>query len=185
MRCRGLVVDRKGCEGVGGLSTLEQRLVVPFHLYMMGGNARTYLPTVRDAVVGASVTVTADNVRDLLRASWRPMVMGAWFALALPTGSVRDEVVAAMDRAQGSLTAVPLAAVSTRLAGPDAIGAMETYLAWAGDPLRRDGSYGVVCAAIAHLGETPPEAPTAQDVEIFGSLLEIASGLRSSFEAAR
>jgi hypothetical protein len=166
---------------------MEQRLVAPFYLSMMGANALTLESDERSQLVRVSTTATVGEVRQLLGSGWqwRPLVMGTWFALALPSDEIRDDVVAAMTSAAGGLTAPPLAAVSALLADGEAIGAMRTYAEWIADPIRRDGSYELVSAAIAHLGGTPPVGPSSAAMETFQSLYQRADDLRHAFRTAR
>ncbi|MFD6445920.1 hypothetical protein ACFWEJ_12525 [Promicromonospora sp. NPDC060204] len=172
-------------EVVVTLSELEQRLVAPFYLQMMGFGAAGLEPKLRDEMVRVSTTATIDEVRQLLRSGWRPLVMGTWFALAMPGDEIKDDVVTAMASSAGGLTAPPLAAVSALLAGAEAIGAMQTYAEWIGDPARRDGSQEVVAAAIADLGGTPPVVASPAAVSDFRALYQRADQLRHAFRAAR
>ena len=167
------------------LSELEQRLVAPFYLPMMGVGAAGLEPELLDELVRVSTTVTLDEVRQLLGSGWRPLVMGTWLALAMPGDEIKDGVVTAMTSSAGGLTAPPLAAVSALLAGVEAIGAMQTYVESIGDPARRDGSYEVVAAAIAHLGGTPPVAASPAAISAFRELYQRADELRQAFRAAR
>lgn len=167
------------------LSELEQRLVAPFYLPMMGVGATGLEPELRDELVQVSATMTLDEVRQLLRSGWRPLTMGTWFALAMPGDEIKDDVLTAMASSAGGLTATPLAAVSALLAGAGAIGAMQTYAEWIGDPARRDGSYEVVASAIAHLGGTPPVVASPTAVTAFQALYQRADELRNAFRFAR
>lgn len=166
---------------------MEQRLVAPFYLSMMGAGALTLEPGQRSELVQVSTTATVGEVRQLLGSGWqwRPLVMGTWFALALPGDAIKEHVVTAMASSAGGLTAPPLAAVSALLAGAEAIGAMQTYAEWIADPSRRDGSHELVAAAIAHLGGTPPVVPSSGAVETFRSLYQRADDLRHAFRTAR
>jgi hypothetical protein len=166
---------------------MEQRLVLPFYLSMMGANALSLEPDERSELVRVSTTATAGEVRQLLGSGWqwRPLVMGTWFALALPSDEIEDDVVAAMASSAGGLTAPPLAAVSALLAGAEAIGAMRTYAEWIADPSRSDGSHELVAAAIAYLGGSPPVVPSSEAMETFQSLYQRADDLRHAFRTAR
>ena len=113
------------------------------------------------------------------------MAMGAWFALAVPAEEVRDTVVAGMAESHRDDSSLPLVAVSSLLVGSDAVGAMETYLDRIVDQPRRDQSFEIVAAAIAHLGGTPPMAPATWAVEAFQELLVTAQGLQRTFRSAR
>ncbi|WP_129789682.1 hypothetical protein [Promicromonospora panici] len=75
--------------------------------------------------------------------------------------------------------------MSAMLAGPDAIGAMETYLDRIVDQPRRDQSFEMVAAAIAHLGGKLPAGPAAWAVEAFEELLAMAQDLQQRFRVAR
>ncbi|WP_189670851.1 hypothetical protein [Promicromonospora soli] len=126
-------------------------------------------------------------MRQLLGSGWqrRPLVMGTRFAMAVPGNEIQADVVAAMATSAGGLTAPPLAAVSALLAGGDASDAMQTYAEWIADPMRRDGSYEFVAAAIAHLGGTPPGVAPPAAIAEFRSLYQCADELRHAFRTAR
>lgn len=159
---------------------------MPFYLKMSGASAPAYLPSVERGLVRASGKITAAEVRWLLSTGgWRRMAMGAWFALAVPAEEVRDAVVAGMAESSGEDSALPLATVSAMLAGPDALGSMETYLERIVDQPRRDQSFEIVAAAIAHLGGTPPVAPTMWATEAFKELLATAQALQRTFQSVR
>jgi hypothetical protein len=169
-----------------GTGRIDRRFVVPFYLKMSGASAPAYLPDVERGLVRASGKITATEVRWLLNTGdWRRMAMGAWFALAVPAEEVRDTVVAGMAESHRDDSALPLAAVSVMLAGQDALGAMETYLERIIDQPRRDQSFEIVAAAIAHLGGTPPVAPATWAVEAFEELLATAQDLQKTFRTRR
>jgi hypothetical protein len=169
-----------------GSGRIDRRFVVPFYIRMSGAGAPYYLPKVQRALVRASTKVTGENVRWLLSTrDWRRTAMGAWFALAVPAEEVRAAVLAGMGEAPRDDSALPLATVSAMLAGPDSIGAMETYLDRIIDQPHRDQSFEIVAAAIAHLGGTPPAAPPAWAIETFEELLATAQDLQLTFRAAR
>jgi hypothetical protein len=169
-----------------GPGRIDKRFVVPFYLKMSGASAPAYLPSIERSLVRASGKVTAPEVRWLLSTGdWRRMAMGAWFALAVPADEVRDAVVAGMAESHRDDSSLPLAVVSAMLAGPDALGAMETYLEQIVDQPRRDQSFEIVAAAIAQLGGTPPMAPATWAVEAFEGLLATAQDLRNTFRSAR
>ncbi|WP_369371742.1 DUF6000 family protein [Promicromonospora sp. Populi] len=169
-----------------GPGRIDRRFVVPFYLRMSGASALAYLPDVERGLVRASGKITATEVRWLLdTGDWRRMAMGAWFALAVPAEEVRETVVAGMAESHRDDSALPLAAVSAMLAGPDALGAMKAYLERIIDQPRRDQSFEIVAAAIAHLGGTPPVAPATWAVEAFEELLATAQDLQKTFRARR
>jgi hypothetical protein len=71
------------------------------------------------------------------------------------------------------------------LAGLDALEAMGAYLERIVDQLRRDQSFEIVAAAIAHLGGTPPVAPATWAVAAFEELLTTAQDLQETLQSAR
>ncbi|WP_454853934.1 hypothetical protein [Promicromonospora soli] len=159
---------------------------MPFYLKMSGASAPAYLPSVERGLVRASGKITATEVRWLLSTGdWRRMAMGAWFALAVPADEVRDAVVAGMAESHRDDSSLPLAAVSSMLAGSDALGAMEIYLERIVDQPRRDQSFEIVAAAIAHLGGTPQVTPATWAIEAFQELLATAQDLQQTFRSAR
>ncbi|MFI9487351.1 DUF6000 family protein [Promicromonospora sp. NPDC052451] len=169
-----------------GTVRIDRRFVAPFYLKMTGSNATAYLHEVERALVRASAKITADEVRWLLSSGdWRRMGMGAWFALAVPPEEVGEAVLEGMVESHRDDSALPLAAVSTILAGPDAIGAMKTYLDRIADEPRRDQSFEMVAAAIALLGGRPPVEPATWAVEGIEELLAVAHDLQQRFLAAR
>jgi hypothetical protein len=169
-----------------GSRRIDRRFVVPFYLKMSGANATAYLHKVERALVRASTKITADEVRWLLSTGdWRRMGMGAWFALAVPPEEVSEAVLEGMAESHRDDSALPLAAVGTILAGPDAIGAMNAYLDRIIDEPRRDQSFEMVAAGIALLGGRPPVEPAAWATEGFEELLAVAQDLQRGFRAAR
>ncbi|WP_253873743.1 DUF6000 family protein [Promicromonospora umidemergens] len=169
-----------------GSQRIDRRFVVPFYFQMSGANSTAYLPRVERSLVRASAKVTADEVQWLLSTGdWRRMAMGAWFALAVPREEGHEAVLVGMAGSNRDDSALPLAAVSALLTGPDAIGAMETYLDRIVDVPRRDQSFEIVAAAIAHLGGAPPVTPPTWATEAFEELLAVAQDLQQRFRAAR
>lgn len=59
----------------------------------MSYNALAIPSRLRRRLVRTSKAVTVDHVRPLLREGWREMVMGTWFALALPPDQVAERPV--------------------------------------------------------------------------------------------
>jgi hypothetical protein len=165
---------------------LESRFVSPFYLEMMGTNALGLADERRTALIAAGRTVTAGDVRSLFRVgAWRNEVMGAWFSLAVPADSIVAELIVAMSRSRGSLTAPPLAAAASIIAGQDAVPAMVDYINLMLDPRRNDGSDAIVAAGLELLG-ADPIVPAPNDARrVFRDLREFALGLREAFNAAR
>lgn len=161
------------------------RLVRPFYLKLSGAGVTEMPDGLRRDLVRASRKVTSPQVRDLLAGDWRQKVVGAWLALAVPADEVREAVLDAMAQAQSDRPALPLAAVSALLAGPAAIEAMDAYLERAADQSRPDDSFEIVTAAVAHLGQSPVQAPPAWAVEAFEEMMAAAADLQQAFGAVR
>ena len=161
------------------LHKIESNLVKPFYLKMMGLNGLRVSDEFWAGMVAASRVVTVSEVNWMLSTgTWRPVVMGAWFSVAVPAESVRDNLLAAMAQSHGSLTAPPLAAAATIVAGPVAVPSMTAYLEYIMAPTRRDGSEDVVAAAMEYVGAKPALAPTGQGRQTFHDIARVAMRLR-------
>ena len=165
-----------------GWTELETTFVEPFYLSMMAQNAPSHAHEVWSGLVDAGRHVIARDLDELLRAGmWRPVVMGAWFGLALPTEETRDLLVTAMRRSGGSLTAYPLATVCSIVVGADAVDAMSAYISFISDPMRDDRSGGFVAAAIEHLGGSAPVMPSDRNRQDLLEMRDVASRLQDAF----
>jgi hypothetical protein len=129
------------------------------------------------SVAAAGRDASAEEVLFLLRDSWRPRVMGAWFALLHDDPRVPDAVLESLRSSLGSLTSPALAVAAVVLCGDGAVGALDEYLIhdlaheWAG--------HGFVAAAIEHLGAVPSACkPEPRDRVEFEGLLGVAERLR-------
>jgi hypothetical protein len=163
------------------MNEIETNLVKPFYLTMMGLNALRATGDLRTGLLAAARMVTVDEVSWMLRTGhWRPVVMGAWFSPAVPAEPVRGDLLAAMARSQGSLTAPPLAAAATVVAGASAVPAMISYLEFITASGRPDGSEDVVAAAVEHLGAESPVIPTDEGRRSFRGLHDVAMSLRET-----
>lgn len=103
----------------------------------------------------------------------------------MPSETVSEAVLEGMVESHRDDSALPLAAVITILAGPDAIGAMKAYLDRIVDEPRRDQPFEMVAAGIALLGGRPPVEPATSAIERFEELLAVAHDLQQRFRAAR
>jgi hypothetical protein len=122
------------------MNEIESSFVMPFYLKMMGLNALHLTDELWASLIVTGRAVAASDVRWMLRAShWRPVVMGAWFSLAVPAESVMDDLLTAMSESKGSLTASPLAAAATLVAGRAAVPAMVDYINFIGAPFDATG----------------------------------------------
>lgn len=160
------------------MNPVEAAFVVPYYQKMMGCNGRNAM-RLWPALAESARVVTVDDVSYLLRtALWRPVVMGAWFSLVVPAEEIRDDLLAAMARSRGSLTAPPLATAATVVAGARAVPAMTAYLDFIMD--RPDGSQDFVAAAMEHVGAEPPIVPGEERRQMFRDLLGVALRLRAT-----
>jgi hypothetical protein len=163
------------------MNAVESTYVRPFYLKMMGLNAVRLTEELWASVIAAGRTITAGEVSTLLGTGmWRPVVMGAWFSLTVPAEQILDDLVLAMSRSQGSLTAPPLAAAATLVAGTRAVPAMITFIEAMVASTRPDGSQDIVAAAVEHLGMQPPVAPSDRGRHAFHDILGVARRLRDA-----
>lgn len=159
------------------MDSIEDRLVLPFYLDMMGSNAIEHFRTRSDQLIGAGRASTSDDVVRLLRTPWRHQVMGAWFALFHDDERVDAAVLDALAGSDGTLTAPPLSVVAITLVGE---GSLEALHACARRDVERDlGACAFVAAAIEHLAGTPVScAATESSRAHFPQLLDVAAELR-------
>jgi hypothetical protein len=168
------------------MNEIESTFVKPFYLKMMGLNALRTADDLWVDLVAAGRTVTMREVSWMLRAGqWRPVVMGAWFSVAVAVEQVRDDLTAAMSQSQGSLTAPPLAAAATVVAGKAAVPAMNTYIEFMTASAFRDGSENVVAAAVEHLDAETSVVPTDEGRRAFRGIHDVATRLGDAVRAAR
>lgn len=153
-------------------------LYSPFYLHMMGTNARLYGADLLVDVVRIGRALDAADVIRLLRAHWRPRVMGAWFALMHNEPDVTDAVLASLETSLGDLTSPPLAVVAVVLAGSDALAALAHYAAR--DLENELGACEFIAAAAEHLGGSVCCAPTDGARSRFAQLLAFAEQLRDA-----
>lgn len=164
------------------MNEIESSFVKPFYLKMMGLNALRLTDELRASLIVAARTVRTSDVRWMLQSGhWRPVVMGAWFSLAVPTESVMDDLLTAMSESKGSLTAPPLAAAATLLAARAAVPAMVDYIDFIVVPGRPDGSEAIVAAAVEYLGSDPVIALTDETRRTFRDIHDVAIRLRQAF----
>ncbi|MGI5240100.1 hypothetical protein [Dactylosporangium sp. CA-139066] len=164
------------------MNEIELTFVKPFYRQMMGLNARRWADELWPDLTTAGRRVTGSDVSWMLRTGhWRPVVMGAWFSLAVPAESITDDLLSAMAESRGSLTAGPLATAATLVAGRNAVTAMADYLAFVFGLGRRDGSQHVVAAAMEYLGADPVVDPGDDGRRQFRVLHDVAIRLREAF----
>jgi hypothetical protein len=164
-------------------SSVVSRCAAPYYLKMMGGNARDVSSDVLGEIATMARATTDDETISLVRAEWRPCVMGAWIATTKSGPDVTNAVLTAMMRSLGTLTAPPLAVAAVTLADARALPALIHY--YAEDIEHGYGSTGIIRAATQYVAEThhvenPLHAPSAQEVARFDALLDVAHILRVS-----
>jgi hypothetical protein len=163
------------------VNELESKAVKPFYLRMMGLSAVRHADGLQANFVVTARTVSVEDVRWLLgNSNWRPMVMGAWFSLAVPPESIMDALLAAMAASKGSLTAPPLAAAAAVVAGDAAVPAMTAYVSIMSASEWADGSQEVVAAAVEHLGADPGIVPSDTARIRFQEIRQVATSLRAA-----
>ncbi|GAA0917068.1 DUF6000 family protein [Virgisporangium aurantiacum] len=168
------------------MNEIESTFVKPFYLKMMGLNALRTADDLWADLIAASRTVTVREVRWMLRTGhWRPVVMGAWFSVAVTAEPVRDDLMAAMSQSRGSLTAPPLAAAATLVAGTAAVPAMTSYIEFMTASAFRDGSENVVAAAVEHLRGEVAIVPTDEGRRAFLGIHDVAIRLGDAVRATR
>lgn len=154
----------------------------PYYLGWMSANAlrnRAQLDRVREA---------ADRISDpealcLARiVHWRPLVMGAWFALRHPEAEIAAAILASLTSSLGHLTAPPLAVSAVLLSGPSA---MPSLVAYHGrDVAHGYGASELIEAAAGHLAAdagitSPLQDPSESAAKHFAALLDIGTALQN------
>ena len=100
------------------MESVEQRLVTPFYLAMMGLNATEHAGDRWDDLVRVGRTATVTDVKQLLAGgAWRPVVMGAWLSVAFSPKDLGPDLLLAVTRCQGSFTAPPLSVAAYLVSG--------------------------------------------------------------------
>jgi hypothetical protein len=149
---------------------------------MLGLNALHVADDLWVMLVETGRRVSAADVRWMLRGGhWRPVVMGAWFSLAVPAEGIADDLLTAMTESKGSLTSPPLTAAAALVAGRAAVPAMIDYLNFITQPTRRDGSESIVAAAIEHLNADPGIVPSDYARQSLNDLCDLGSRLRNAW----
>ncbi|MCG5462726.1 DUF6000 family protein [Micromonospora sp. MED01] len=162
---------------------LIDRYVVPFYLDMMGTNALRYGPPLIPALAELSGDASPADVIALLQDSWRPRVMGAWYAIRVGGPDVCAAVLQALATSRGSLDAPSLTTAAVVLNGPGAVEALQQY--FTEDQAQGWGAGGVTAAAADYLRRhhqvaTPLPLPTDSDRDTFTALIDIARRLQAA-----
>jgi hypothetical protein len=162
------------------VTSVEDRLVAPFYLSMMGINAiRHANANVLQDLVAVGRDTSVEEVVGLLRGTWRPRVMGAWFSLLHDNETVTRAVLQSLRTSSGSLTAPPLTVAAVLLAEHAAHSAMAEYVAR--DVAQDWGSAAFVTAAIEHLdSRTPINSSRSNDGHDVERMLAIGKAIRAN-----
>lgn len=166
-----------------GVESVEQRLVTPFYLAMVGLNATEHAGDRWDDLVRVGRTATVTDVKQLLAAgAWRPVVMGAWLSVAFSPKDLGPDLLLAVTRCQGSFTAPPLSVAAYLVLGADAGTALTNYVFRARDD-ERLGSATFVAAVVEALGGQPAVPPREEDRVDLAGMIGVAWRLRTALTA--
>lgn len=160
------------------MDPVEERLALPFYLKMMGTNANRNAEALWDELVSAGGAASLAEVQQLLAPDhWRPVVMGAWFALRFDANEVGSDLLRAMERCQGSLTAPPLAIACALVLGRDA---GRTLAGYAERNDARDGSADFVAAVHELFCGTNPASTDVDQRAVVAEMLDVGKRLRTA-----
>jgi hypothetical protein len=160
------------------MNPVEERLALPFYLKMMGTNANRNAEALWDELVSAGGAASLAEVQQLLAPDhWRPVVMGAWFALRFDADEIGSDLVGAMERCRGSLTAPPLAIACALVLGRDAGRTLASYVE---RDDARDGSATFVSAVHELFCGTNPASADGDERAAVADMLEVGRRLRTA-----
>ena len=156
------------------------RYVVPYYLQMMATNAADADEALLDEVRLRAGELSPPQVRQLLLDSWRPRVMGAWYAIALRRPELADAVLVSLRTSYGHLTSPPLLVAALEVGGEDSRQAIIDYEH--ADVAHGWGAAGLARAAADRLAvrqesQSPLPPPTQGDREGFDALRRVAERL--------
>ncbi|WP_028642192.1 hypothetical protein [Nocardioides sp. URHA0020] len=164
------------------MDPVEERLVHPFYLEMMGLNALLNAEALWDDLALEGRRATEADVKQLLAPNhWRPVVMGSWFSLKFGRDQVGGDLASAIGLCRGTLTAPPLSVAAAIVIGDDAVPTLLDYIER--DLERQYGSATFVAAVVEVLGSDAPVSPEDRDRGALGSMLAVAHRLRSALAA--
>ena len=143
-------------------ATARDSLVAPFYLKLMGAGAiRADGPLLR-SVGRSSRNVTDDQVRLMLQGTWRPLVMGAWYAIARNDVTLTGPVHDALETCLGNLTSPALITATLFYPSKHTIPLLEDYADT--DRASHWGQADFADAAARHLtGAEPPRTDPAAE----------------------
>jgi len=155
------------------------RCVLPFYLSLMRTNASD-----RGFDLGRLSAVSAETTNDeviaLLRADWRPRVMGAWLSIGRTDEPVTTALLESLETSQGSLTAPPLAVAAVFNASGLALPSLLAYVEK--DREHHWGAASFVDAAIAHISESSESAGIdSQARASLTQMLDVAADMARAF----
>lgn len=153
--------------------------MLPFYLKMMGLNTLHNAADLWDDLVRVGRTARLNEVQQLLAPDhWRPVVMGAWFSLRFGPQDIGPALLDAIGRSRGSLTAPPLAVVTSFLVGADASAQLNAYIQR--DLAMQHGSASFVAAVVESLDDSTVVACDDRDRTAFATMFGIARRLRAA-----
>lgn len=160
---------------------LRERYVIPFYLDLMELNALHAQPELFLAVRERATELSTEDVERLLRAPWRPRVMGAWYCIAKQQPELVGRVHSALRGSQGSLTAPPLLTAALCFANESTLAAIADYAGC--DAEHEWGAHGAARAAAQILSrrlgvDSPLPSGSGEDLRAMEGLLGIARRLQ-------
>lgn len=141
----------------------------------MGINAVVQGPPLLPEIAQVADDTTPREVATLLRAHWRPCVMGAWLSVRFRGMNVEEALIGSIRTCQDGQTAAPLATAAIVLLGARSLPVLEEVAT------RQQGADGYFMAALEHLGgATPPRPSSAREHEVLEELLLVAQQLQTA-----
>ena len=154
-------------------------LVAPYYLELMGwGAIHADEQTVR-AVGRKSQKVTDEEVRLMLQGTWRPLAMGAWYAIARDDAAFSGPVHDALEGCRGHLTSPALITATLFYPSERTLPLLADYAAT--DRERSWGAADLADAAGRHLNGAELSRGNANAMEAaaqLGTLLKLGLTLR-------
>lgn len=187
--------------------TFHPRFVSPFYLHLMGGNLARLEPVERAALHAEfharAAEITEPELREMLRATWRPSTVAAWFIAARRGVALQAEVERFLIERPGHVA--PMCMCLAHLGGATAADVLSHYVqectagAFRSRPCDESLTPEWALCAWSHLtGEAPePRWAAFVDAEIGGLaqagwyrdrpqfLVQLREGWNARFAAAR
>ncbi|MBT9276121.1 hypothetical protein KMZ32_18765 [Phycicoccus sp. MAQZ13P-2] len=154
--------------------------VTPFYLTLMGSGAVEADERLLARVRRAGRRVSDRRVRLMLAGTWRPLVMGSWYAIARDDLALGDAVHDALKTCLGHLTSPPLITAAVMYPSRRTLPLLIDYA----DCDRQEGwgAAGLAEAAFRRLSgdrAAPEDAAALQNDELLAALLQRGRQLRA------